>query len=126
MWLTDLLRKLTKGPDVGETFRDYIGCYVYGTEVSGSGQPQYVGAPTTVAQLETEVRAYLQDFLNTQQQLDSPDARTVQALLAALPQRLGAHLGGDMQQPFIVLGGVEMFVRKGVRQRHKEHGKFVE
>ena len=48
------------------------------------------------------------------------------ALLAALPQRLAAHLGGDMQQPFIVLGGVEMFVRKGVRQRHKQHGKFVE
>ena len=126
MWLTDLLRKLTKGPDVGETFRDYIGCYVYGTEVGGSGQPQYVGAPTTVEQLETELRAYLQDFLSTQQQLDSPDTRTVQALLAALPQRLAAHLGGDMQQPFIVLGGVEMFVRKGVRQRHKQHGKFVE
>lgn len=32
MWLTDLLRKLTKGPNVGETFRDYIGCYLYGIE----------------------------------------------------------------------------------------------
>lgn len=126
MWLQDLLRKLTKGPDVGETFRDYLGCYFYGTEVAGSNQPEYVGAPATLEQLEVGVRSYLQDFLSTQQDHQSPAAQTVHTVLAALPQRLQAHVQTDMTQPFIALNGVEMFIRKGMRQRRKENGKFVE
>ena len=126
MWLKDLLRKLTKGPDVGETFRDYIGCYFYGTEVSGSDQPEYVGAPATLEQLEAGVRSYLEDFLSTQHDRSTPAVHTVQVVLADLPQRLRAHVLSDMTLPFIALDGTEMFIRKGIRQRRKENGKFVE
>ncbi len=126
MWLNDLLRKLTKGPDVGETFRDYIGCYFYGTEVSGSNQPEYVGAPATLEQLESGVRRYLEDFLSTQSGSNTPAVHTVQAVLTELPQRLQAHVRSDMTLPFMALDGTEMFIRKGVRQRRKENGKFVE
>ena len=126
MWLTDLLRKITKGPKVGETFRDYIGCYLYGTEVAGAPKPEYVGAPATVEALEIEVRRFLEDFLNTQRNTDTPEAQTVQALLADLPQRLRAHVATDMSQPFINFSSVDMFIRTGVRQRRQENGRFVE
>ena len=126
MWLTDLLRKLTRGPNVGETFRDYIGCYLYGTEVTGSGRPEYIGAPTSLAQLEVEVRRYLEDFLHTRQDHTAPQVHAVQTLLATLPQRLQAHTSTDMHPAFVTLDGVDLFIRKGVRQRRKENGKFVE
>ena len=126
MWLTDLLRKLTKGPNVGETFRDYIGCYLFGTEVAGAAKPEYIGAPATLEQLEVEVRRYLQDFISTQKGTVTPEVQTVQALLADLALRLNTHVQGDMSQPFISFPGIDMFIRKGVRQRRKENGKFVE
>lgn len=126
MWLKDLLRKITKGPHVGETFRDYIGCYLYGTEVAGAPKPEYVGAPATLAQLEVEVRRYLEDFLATQQDQQSPQAQAVHTLLADLPARLQAHVHSDMRQPFIAFETVDMFIRTGVRQRRRENGKFVE
>ena len=126
MWLTDLLRKLTKGPDVGETFRDYIGCYLFGTEVAGAPKPEYIGAPATLEQLEVEVRRYLQDFISTQKGTVTPEVQTVQDLLTDLPQRLFTHVHGDMSQPFISFPSIDMFIRKGVRQRRKENGKFVE
>lgn len=126
MWLTDLLRKITKGPNVGETFRDYIGCYLYGTEVAGAPKPEYVGAPATIEQLEVEVRRYLEDFLSTQQDHSTPEAVTVQAILADLPQRLRTHVSTDMSQPFIAFDSVDMFIRTGVRQRRQENGRFVE
>ena len=126
MWLSDFFRKLTKGPRLGETFRDYIGCYLYGTEVSGSNRPEYVGAPATLLQLEVGVRAYLEDFLSTQQDLSTPTAQTVQNTLRDLSQRLQAHVNTDMSAPFLALDGVELFIRTGVRQRRKENGKFVE
>lgn len=125
MWLTDLLRKITQGPNVGETFRDYIGCYIYGTE-NGSASPEYVGAPATLAQLEVEVRRYLQDFVSTQKVADSAHVQTVQALLAELPERLAAHVASDMKQPFVTLSDVDLFIRTGVRERRKENGHFVE
>lgn len=126
MWLNDLLRKITKGPNVGETFRDYIGCYLYGTEVAGAPKPEYVGAPATIEQLEVEVRRYLEDFLSTQQDRSTPESLTVQAILADLPQRLRAHVSTDMSQPFIAFDNVDMFIRTGVRQRRQENGRFVE
>lgn len=126
MWLTDLLRKITKGPNVGETFRDYIGCYLYGSEVAGAPKPEYVGAPATIELLEVEVRRYLEDFLSTQQDQHTPEAETVQAILADLPARLRAHVRTDMRQPFIAFERVDMFIRTGVRERRRENGKFVE
>lgn len=126
MWLTNLLRKLTKGPNVGETFRDYIGCYLFGTEVAGAPKPEYIGAPATLEQLEVEVRRYLQDFISTQKGTVTPEVQTVQDFLADLPQRLFTHVHGDMSQPFISFPSIDMFIRKGVRQRRKENGKFVE
>lgn len=125
MWLTDLLRKITKGPNVGETFRDYIGCYVYGTE-NGSARAEYVGAPATLEQLEVEVRRYLEDFLSTQKVADSEHIATVKALLAQLPEKLAAHVASDMKQPFVTLSEVDLFIRTGVRERRKENGRFVE
>ena len=126
MWLNDLFRKLTKGPRVGETFRDYIGCYLYGTEVSGSNRPEYLGAPATLEQLEASVQTYLEDFLNTQLDHNTPTAQAVQSTLQSLKQRLQTHVSTDMSAPFLALDGVEFFIRTGVRQRRKENGKFVE
>lgn len=126
MWLSDLLRKITKGPKLGETFRDYIGCYLYGCEVSGSEKPEYVGAPTNLDQLEVEVRRYLQDFLDTQGESLTPEAQIVQALMPVLRERLSAHVATDMAQPFLQLSGVDFFIRQGVRQRRREKGRFVE
>ena len=103
MWLTDLLRKLTKGPNVGETFRDYIGCYLYGIEGT-----------------------YLQDYVHAQPDPESPKVQLVQALLDELPARLQAHVQGDLAQPLLELDGALLFVRKGVRQRRKENGRWVD
>ena len=126
MWLTDFFRKLTQGPRVGETFRDYIGCYLYGTEISGSNRPEYIGAPATLQQLEAGVRTYLEDFLNTQHDRSTVTAQTVQSTLDQLLPRLQAHISTDMNAPFLELDGVAFFIRTGVRQRRKENGKFVE
>ncbi len=125
MWLTDILRKLTKGPNVGETFRDYIGCYLYGTE-GITPKPEYLGAPTSLEQLEQGLRTYLQDFIDTQAAPTSPKVQQVQALLDQLPERLQAHVQGDMSQPLLELDGARLFVRKGARQRRKQNGKFIE
>lgn len=125
MWLTDLLRKMTKGPDVGETFRDYIGCYLYGTE-GRTPKPEYLGAPATLAELELGLRTYLQDYVQLQPDAASAQVQQVQALIDNLPARLQAHIAGDMGQPFFEMDGTLLFVRKGVRQRRRENGKFVE
>ena len=126
MWLTDLLRKITRGPAVGETFRDYIGCYFYGVQNKAQQHTEYVGAPTSLLQLQAGVEQYLQDYLSTQNNLQSTQVQTVQATLAQLPQRLQSHLGGDMNQPFLTLDGVDLFITQGMRQRRKANGRFVE
>lgn len=124
MWPFDLLRKLSRGPDVGETFRHFIGCYLFGFEAEGAKQPEYIALPSNREWLEREVRQYLQEFVD-----DHPHARevpAVQAALADLPQRISAHIDGDMGQPFLALPGVNLFIRKGMRERRKEKGQFVE
>ena len=126
MWLSTLLRKMTKGPDVGETFRDYIGCYMYGCEVQSSKQTQYLGAPASRAALESELRAYLQELLQSPGNAASPHLGAAADLLQALPQRLDAHLASDMQTHLAQWDDLALFVRKGVRQRRKEQGRFVE
>ena len=125
MWLNDLLRKMTQGPNVGETFRNYIGCYLLGTEIAESDRPEYIAAPTSLSQLEAQIRNYLQDFLTTQQSSTSAQ-QTVQTLLEHLPEKLQEHIASDMQRPFLTLDGVQLFIRKGVRQRCTENGKLVE
>lgn len=124
MWLFDQLRKLTRGPDVGETFRHFIGCYLFGFEAEGSDRPDYIALPSNLPWLESEVRQYLQEFVDAHPH--AAEVPAVQAALADLPQRLAAHVAGDMQQPFLTLPGVRLFIRKGVRERRKENGKFAE
>lgn len=126
MWLSDLLRKITKGPNVGETFRTYIGCYLYGIEGREQQPTEYLGAPTTLPQLQEGIERYLQDFISTQTDPLSPEVQAVQALLQDLPQRLAAHVAGDMAQPLITVSGAAMFVRKGARGRRKENGRYIE
>lgn len=125
MWLTDLLRKMTQGPNVGETFRDYIGCYLYGTE-GRTPKPEYLGAPTTLPELEQGLRAYLQDYVRLQPDSSASKVQQVQALINDLPARLQAHVNSDMNHPFLEMDGTVLFVRKGIRQRRKNKGKFVE
>lgn len=124
MWPFDLLRKLSRGPDVGETFRHFIGCYLFGFEAEGEQQPTYIALPSSLEWLEREVRQYLQEFVD-----EHPHAREVpaiQATLADLPQRLATHVAGGMGQPFLALPGVNLFIRKGMRERRKENGKYAE
>ncbi|MEG3002873.1 MAG: hypothetical protein RR855_20225 [Comamonas sp.] len=124
MWPFDLLRKLSRGPDVGETFRHFIGCYLFGFEAEGEKQPTYIALPSNLEWLEREVRQYLQEFVDNHPQASEVPA--IQAALADLPQRLAAHVAGDMGQPFLALPGVNLFVRKGMRERRKENGKYAE
>lgn len=117
MWLANLLRKLTHGPDVGETFRHYIGCYLFGTVEGPHAQPHYIAMPTSATALEAAVRNYLQEFVAAQSECARDEVQLVRSVLADLPQRLQQHLAGDMQQPFLSMPGVEVFVRKGMRER---------
>lgn len=124
MWPFDLLRKLSRGPDVGETFRHFIGCYLFGFEAEGEQQPTYIALPSNLEWLEREVRQYLQEFVDDHPQASEVPA--IQATLADLHQRLATHVAGNMAQPFLQLPGVNLFVRKGMRERHKENGKYAE
>jgi len=124
MWPFDLLRKISRGPDVGETFRHFIGCYLFGFEAEGAKQPDYVALPTSREWLEREVRQYLQEFVQDHPQ--AAEVPTIEAALAELPQRLDAHLATAMTAPFLALPGVNLFIRKGMRERRKENGKFAE
>ena len=124
MWLSDLLRKMTRGPAVGETFRHFIGCYLFGYEAEGADRPEYIALPTSRDWLQREVQQYLQEFVQTHPHASEVPA--VQAVLADLPQRLQQHLDGDMSQPFLALPAVSLFIRKGVRERRKEKGQYAE
>lgn len=124
MWLFDLLRKLSRGPKVGETFRHFIGCYLFGFEADGEKQPTYIALPSNREWLEREVRQYLQEFVDAHP--GAAEVPAVQATLDTLPQRLDAHLAGKLNQPFLGLPGVNIFVRTGMRERRKENGKFAE
>lgn len=124
MWLFDLFRKLSRGPNVGETFRNFIGCYLFGYEAEGAAQAEYIALPTNREWLEREVRQYLQEFLAAHP--DAVEVPTVTAALSELPQRLSQHVMGNMSQPFLALPGVSLFIRTGMRERRKENGKFVE
>ena len=126
MWLSTLLRKMTHGPDVGETFRDYIGCYMYGCEVRGSEQSAYLGAPASRQALEAELRAYLQDLLQAPDTAASPHLPAIAALLQTLTARLDSHLATDLQAPLAQWDDMSLFVRKGVRERRKAQGRFIE
>lgn len=124
MWPFDLLRKLSRGPAVGETFRHFIGCYLFGYEAEGSKQPEYIAMPTSRDWLEREVRQYLEEFV--QDHPHATEVPTVNAALAGLTARLDAHLAGDLGEPFLALPGVSLFIRTGMRERRKEKGKFAE
>ena len=124
MWPFDLLRKLSRGPDVGETFRHFIGCYLFGFEAEGEQQPTYIALPSNLEWLEREVRQYLQEFVD--EHPHASEVPAIQATLADLPQRLAAHVAGGMGQPFLALPGVNLFIRKGMRERRKESGKYAE
>ena len=124
MWPFDLLRKLSRGPDVGETFRNFIGCYLFGFEAEGEKQPTYIALPSNREWLEREVRQYLQEFVDSHP--SAAEVPAVQATLDALPQRLEQHLAGKLSLPFLALPGVSLFIRTGMRERRKENGKFTE
>jgi hypothetical protein len=124
MWLFDLLRKLSRGPNVGETFRHFIGCYLFGYEAEGDKQPTYIALPSNCEWLEREVRQYLQEFVDSHP--TAAEVPAVQATLNDLTQRLDQHLAGKLSQPFLALPGVNLFIRTGMRERRKENGKFAE
>lgn len=124
MWLTDLLRKLSRGPNVGETFRHFIGCYLFGFEVEGQSRAEYITMPTNQPALVDDVRKYLQDFV--QQHPNAAEVPLVQETLSDLPARIATHVAGDMHQPFLALPGIALFIRTGMRERRKANGKFIE
>ena len=123
MWLLNTLRKLTRGPDVGQTFRDYIGCYLLVQELPGA-TPDYLALPTQLDELEAATRSHLQTLV--QQAPQDEDRQLLQSTLAQLRTRLQQHLAGDKAQPFLTLSDRTVFVRTGVRERRKLNGKFVE
>ena len=126
MWFSDLLRKISSGLRVGETFRNYIGCYLYGIETGEEKKVEYLGAPATLEQLDADVCRYLEDFLSTQHDTTTPAAEAVKSLLEVLPARIRTHLQTDMKEPFISLDGTGFFIRTGMRQRLKEKGRYIE
>ncbi|MGN1057718.1 MAG: hypothetical protein ACI4QS_13500 [Comamonas sp.] len=126
MWISDLLRKITKGPNIGETFRDYIGCYTYGIAYKDSEQFEFGGAPTSLQALEHELADFLSALLEDSARAARLDLPKVHALQAQLGQHLHSHVSTSMEAPFADLGHILLFVRKGVRERRKVNGQFIE
>lgn len=126
MWLSNLLRKLSKGPAVGETFRHHIGCYLFGTEQPGTQHCHYITMPTSLPALEHDVRTYLQGFVQEQGSNPCEEVQLVRSVLADLPARLRDHVNGNMQQPFLSMPGVHIFIRTGIRERARKNGEFLE
>ena len=124
MWLFNTLRKLVRGPQVGQTFRDYIGCYVLVEEVDGY-TPDYRAMPTNLQALQSDVQAYLHSLLQAPATLQA-DAAAIHSTLPQLANLLQAHTSSDMKQAFLTLSDRKVFVHTGVRERRKENGKFVE
>ncbi len=126
MWPFSLLKKLSQDPPVGQTRGDYIGCYLLGTEAPGQAGVSYVSLATTREQLQADARAYLEGFVREHPEAADADLAAIQALLNELPQRLDAHLAGDMRAPLAEQGGTVLFLRTGMRARRKENGRYLE
>ena len=126
MWPFSLLKKISQDPPVGQTRGDYIGCYLLGTEAPGQAGVSYVSLATTREQLQADARTYLEGFMRDHPQAADSDLAAIQALLDDLPQRLDAHLAGDMRQPLAEQGGTVLFLRPGMRARRKEQGRYLE
>jgi hypothetical protein len=78
---------------VGETFRHFIGCYLFGFEAEGEQQPTYIALPSNLEWLEREVRQYLQEFVD-----EHPHASEVaiRPRWPICPNALAAHVAGGM------------------------------
>ena len=126
MWPFDFFKKISRDPDVGQTRGDYIGCYLLGTETPGLHDASYHSLATTRAALLGDARKFLQDFLQQHPQLPASERDGLQALLDDLETRVDAHLAGDTRQPLAVQGGTHLFLRKGMRARKKEQGRYLE
>ncbi|QKV53649.1 hypothetical protein HUK68_12510 [Comamonas antarctica] len=126
MWPFDLLKKLSRDPDVGQTRGDYIGCYLLGTETPGQHDASYHSLATTRAALIDDARAFLQGFLDAHPGLPESERAQLQSLLDHLEARIDAHLAGDTKKPLAVQGGTHLFLRPGMRARKKEQGRYLE
>ena len=126
MWPFDLFKKLSRDPEVGETRGDYIGCYLLGTETPGLHDASYHSLAPTRAALIDDARSFLQGFLQQHPGLPESERGALQSLLDNLEARVDAHLAGDMRQPLAVQGGSHLFLRKGMRARKKEQGRYLE
>lgn len=126
MWPFDLLKKLSRDPEVGQTRGDYIGCYLLGTETPGLHDASYHSLATTRAALVDDARSFLQGFLAEHPDLPDVERTQIQALLDNLEARIDAHLAGDTKKPLAVQGGTHLFLRPGMRARKKEQGRYLE
>ncbi len=126
MWPFDLLKKLSRDPDVGQTRGDYIGCYLLGTETPGLHDASYHSLATTRAALSEDARSFLQGFLDAHPELPDGEREQLQSLLDDLETRIDAHLAGDTKKPLAVQGGTHLFLRPGMRARKKEQGRYLE
>lgn len=54
------------------------------------------------------------------------ELKVIRNVIENLAGFIGMHLASGMKEPFLKLGGVEIFLRTGMRQRQKSNGIYIE
>lgn len=126
MWPFSLLKKFSQDPPVGQTRGDYIGCYLLGTQTTGKDEVSYISLATSEEALERDAREYLQGFLQQHPQLAAAERDALEDLMARWRDSAAAHLAAGTHRPLAVQGGIELFLRTGMRARKKEKGVYLE
>jgi hypothetical protein len=120
---------------VGEVDGDGIGCYFFGIEATPVSAISYHSVASSHRELITDCMSFFEELAVRKEQLvsaSSSSARHLQELKVVLnvidnlPGFIGMHIVSGMNEPFLKLGGIEIFLRTGMRQRQTINGVYIE
>lgn len=120
---------------VGEVDGDGIGCYLFGIEATPFSAISYHSMAATHADLISDCMDFFEELAAGKERLVSTsassarhlqDLKVVRNFIDNLPGFIGMHLASGLNEPFLMLGGMEIFLRTGMRQRQKVNGIYTE
>jgi len=120
---------------VGEVNGDAIGCYLFGIEATPVSDITYHSVASSHEELLSDCKTFFENLAIKKEHIAATSvhkARHLQELkvirntIDNLPSFIAQHLASGMSEPFLKLGGIEIFLRTGMRRRDRFAGSYIE
>lgn len=120
---------------IGEVDGDRIGCYLFGIEATPVSPISYHSLATSPEELISDCTEFFEQLAAGKERLASTsvhaarhrhDLKVIRDTIKNLPGFIAMYLTSGMNDPFLKLDGMVIFLRTGMRERQKLNGKYIE